>query len=117
MALFIIPNVAPQEIEAALAEAGQAVVLRRVGVPNIDVALAGRLDDYAPEDIGGGVVQGDRRVIIGNWVIVEEGWPGPPRRGDQIIWGQGTKTATVMGVATVSVGNVDVRHNLHVRGS
>ena len=117
MVSFILPDVSMQEIEGAFAESGQAIVLRRIGSPNIDRALAARLDRYTPAEIGGGVVQGDRRVAIGNWTIIEQGWPGPPQRGDQVLWAQGAKTGTVMGVATVSVGNIDVRHNLLVRGS
>jgi hypothetical protein len=105
------------EIEAALVEAGQQLTLRRIGSPNVDVALSGRLQTFDPKEIGGGIVQGDRKLIIGNFSILEAGWPGPPQRGDQILFAGGTKTATVMGVDTITVGTEIVRHNLQVRGS
>lgn len=105
------------EIEAAINEVGQPIILRRIGSPNVDIALACRLENYIAIEIGGGVVQGDRKCIIGAVSIVKAGWPGPPRRGDQVLFASGAKTTTVMGVDTVSVGLDDVRHNLQIRGS
>jgi hypothetical protein len=103
------------EIEAAIAEVGQPVVLRRIGTPNVDLPLAARILAYLPQEIGAGVVQGDRQAIIGNISILEAAWPGPPRRGDQLLYSG--KTTTIMGCDTQVVGTETVRHNLQVRGS
>lgn len=103
------------EIEDSIWEVGERVILRRP--PNTDCPLAAVTRAYAPQQIGGGVVQGDRHVSIGNRSIAQSGWPGPPRRGDQIIFDGGTKTATIMGVESMTVGSEVVRHNIQVRGS
>jgi hypothetical protein len=103
------------EVEAAIAEVGQPVTLRRIGTPNIDVNLPARILAYLPQEIGAGVVQGDRQAIIGNISILEAGWPGPPRRGDQLRFNG--KTTTIMGCDSQQVGAETVRHNLQLRGS
>lgn len=101
---------------AMLARYGETVVLRRPsGVAQfIDVSCVARVDQFQPHEITGGVVQGDRKVILSNREIEANAWPGPPRRGDQIIIAG--RTTTVQGVETVSVGGQVVRHNVQVRG-
>lgn len=96
----------------ALAEVGKQVTLRRPGGPS--VVCYARSDLYTAQEIGGGVIQGDRKVILSNREILAADFPGPPRRGDQII--MGGLTTTIQGVDTQSVGDVVVRHNCQVRG-
>ena len=106
----------PGTTAAMLARYGETVVLRRPtgGGTAIDVTCAARVDQFQPHEITGGVPQGDRNVILSNREIEAANWPGPPRRGDQVIIGG--RTTTVQGVDTVSVGASIVRHNVQVRG-
>lgn len=101
---------------ALLARYGEIVVLRRPTSKglHIDVDCAARVDQFQPHELTGGVLQGDRTVILSNQEIEARQWPGPPRRGDQVIIGG--RTTTVQGVDTVSIGDRVVRHNLQVRG-
>ncbi|MGE4043583.1 MAG: hypothetical protein AB7F35_01925 [Acetobacteraceae bacterium] len=99
-----------------LARHGETVVLRRPTGQGqfVDVPCAARVNQFQPHEITGGVMQGDREVILSNREIEAGAWPGPPRRGDQIVIAG--RTTTVQGVETVSVGGQVVRHNLQVRG-
>jgi hypothetical protein len=107
---------APSATATMLTRYGETVLLRRpTGQAQfIDVSCAARVDQFQPDEIAGGVVQGDRRVILSNREIEVDAWPGPPRRGDQIVIAG--RTTTVQGVETVSVGGEVVRHNVQVRG-
>jgi len=101
---------------AMLARYGESVVLRRPtgkGL-HIDVDCVARVDQFQPHELIGGVIQGDRNVILANLEIEVRQWPGPPRRGDQLIIGG--RTTTVQGVDTISIGDRIVRHNIQVRG-
>jgi hypothetical protein len=108
---------APSATASMLARYGETVVLRRpTGQAQfIDVSCAARVDQFQPHEIAGGVVQGDRKVTLSNREIEAEAWPGPPRRGDQIV--VAGRTTTVQGVETITVGGQIVRHNVQVRGS
>jgi hypothetical protein len=102
-----------------LSNSGQAVVLRRITSPGVyvDLPCVARVDAFAPEELNGGIIQGDRRVILSNVEIVEQGWPGPPRIGDVVLLDAGTQSTMVRGVASNSLQGVPVRHELSVRGS
>jgi hypothetical protein len=102
------------EIEAALAEVGQAVTLRRVGSPNVDVVLNARVNSFQPHELVGGILQGDRQVIVGAVVMREASWPAPPRKGDVVLISG--KTTTIQGVESVDDGTETVRYNIQVRG-
>ena len=106
----------PGATAAMLARYGETVVLRRPTGQGqtADVACAARVNQFQPHEITGGVLQGDRNVILSNREIEAANWPGPPLRGDQVIIGG--RTTTVQGVDTVSIGHSIVRHNLQVRG-
>ena len=88
-----------------LARYGETVVLRRPTGQGLftDVSCGARVDQFQPHEIAGGVMQGDRNVVLSNREIEAANWPGPPRRGDQIVIGG--HTTTVQGVDTVSIGD------------
>lgn len=107
---------APNATAAMLARYGETVVLRRpTGQAQfIDVSCAARVDQFQLNEIAGGIVQSDRKVVLSNREIEADAWPGPPRRGDQIIIGG--RTTTVQGVEAVAVRGQVVRYNVQVRG-
>lgn len=93
---------------------GRSITLRRLGNSPPDdvtcVAMVAQMDDL----IGaGGVVQFRRRITVSNKEIADAGWPGPPRKGDQII--DAGKTMTVQAVE--SPGDGTVMHRLETLGS
>lgn len=104
---------------------GRLVLLRRLSGPDtfFDVSLYSYGTDYHIDsrervggaDVAGGIVQGDRIERISNKEISERQWPGPPRRGDQLII-EG-RTTNIRGVETKVVGGETVVHILQVRGA
>lgn len=89
-------------LDAALAEAGEDIVLRRiVGTGNqapIDVRVRARVDDVDPEELvaGSGSAQQRAKVIISPTQIIAAQWPGGvvpgyvgdprvPVRGDKAV--------------------------------
>jgi hypothetical protein len=99
-----------------LRQYGSAVTLRRLttGAP-VDVVCMARVDQFQPQEMVGGITQGDRKVILSNDEIAAKSWPGPPRKGDQLIT-PGGRTTTVQAAATIYVKSAPVRHDLQVRG-
>lgn len=94
---------------------GTAVTLRRPvnGGPPIDVTVIATIKEYQPNEIVGGIIQGDRRAAIGNDAIAAASWPGPPRRGDQVLDG---RTFTVQACSTNKMGDAVLSHRMQIRG-
>ncbi len=104
---------AAAKIAAALAKYGRPMTLRRrIGTTSAynDVTVKGVSQGYQPQELVGGIVQGDRKVTISNAEIAAAGWPGPPKKGD-IIDG-----AAVQGCETKHLGTEVLAHVLWVRG-
>jgi len=109
---------AARKIAAAIAKTGETVVLRRRVSSNpdvfADVSVTAVVRGYQPQELVGGIQQGDKDVIIGDLEIAAAGWPGPPRVKDLVVI-RGV-THSVQGVDTLQAGSATVRHNLTVRG-
>ncbi len=95
---------------------GQPLTLRRIatGTAPVSVSLTGLVRGYQAHELLGGIVQGDRRVTIANTEIAAAAWPGPPRKGDQVLIAGAT--FTVQSVATEYLGATIARHDMQVRG-
>lgn len=100
---------------AMLTSRGRSVTLRRVGSPNTDVACMAMIaqKDDVPES--GGVSQYRRQITISNSEIAAASWPGPPRKGDQVI--ADGKTMTVQAVLVQKVGTETIMHRLETLGA
>lgn len=92
------------------------IILRRLAPRGLrfDCHMRAVVRGFAPDELVGGIQQGDRKVIISNRNIEARQWPGPPRRGDQVLIGD--HTATVQDVDTTEIGSVIVKHEMLVRG-
>lgn len=103
-------------VQRAIARTGQPLTLRRIatGVAPVAVAVTGVVRGYAPHELVGGIVQGDRRVVISNAEIAAASWPGPPRKGDQVV--DGTQVLTIQAVNTVTRGSAIAKHEITARG-
>lgn len=62
-----------------------SMTLRRTG--QTDLVVKGKRFGSSEEDTGNTTAQSLQTVRIGNVEIEAAGWPGPPRRTDQIIIG------------------------------
>ncbi|MDQ0305332.1 hypothetical protein [Ancylobacter polymorphus] len=80
------PEQALSALDRALAAHGQNATLRRytgTGPSRTasDVTVRVRLDDYRPEELVGGIIQGDSRVILSPSQIIAASWGGTPADG------------------------------------
>lgn len=91
---------------------GDPIVIKRASTP--DLNTIGFIRNYDPAELVEDIIQGDRQVIISNEDIVAQGWPGPPRRNDQIMI-EG-KTTTVTHVKSIRFRGDTIRHDVSVRG-
>lgn len=89
---------------------------RRIGTTNAftDVAPRGYSRGFKAEELVGGIIQGDREIVIAQAEITAASWPGPPKKGDITVL-DGV-TATVQGVLTMYDGASPAAHILWVRG-
>lgn len=100
---------------AMLSTRGQSVTLRRVGSPSVDVACMAMIT-HEDDAVGtGGISQYRRQITISNSEIAAATWPGPPRKGDQVI--ADGKTMTVQAVLVQKVGTQTIMHRLETLGA
>lgn len=91
---------------------GETVTLQRTG--QSDLSCVAAVAGYLPNELVGGILQGDRRVRISNVEITNASWPGPPRKGDKVVIA--SRTTTIQGVDTSFVAGVAVMHIIQARG-
>lgn len=102
-------------VAVAINDVGSDATLRRPTTTGpVTVAVKAVERSYRPDEMTGGIIQGDRQVIVSNIEIAAAAWPGPPQRGDQYV-ARG-HTATVQGCESRNVANVDIMHVMQVRG-
>src|SRR4029077_5625814 len=104
----------PQSVYAMLTTRGEQVILRRLGTPPIDVTLLAKIDDASEQPLASNMAQYQRRVVISDLEIAEAGWPGPPKRNDQIL--TGSKTLTVVASDPIVIGAQTVMHRMLTLG-
>ena len=69
---------------ASLRRAGRPMALKRrngTSATFTECTVFGKARFYKPEELVGGVAQGDRRIRIAQADIAAAGWPGPPKAG------------------------------------
>jgi hypothetical protein len=101
----------------AIARVGKAATLRRVAGPLtfVSVGVKAVVRAYQPNELQGAIIQGDRQARISNVEIGARQWPGPPRRGDQLILDG--RTYNVQGVDSPNIGEDTAMHIIQVRGA
>ncbi len=85
---------------------------------NIDVSARVSFRGYRPDEIAGGIYQGDSEVVLSATQLKAEGWPSGewevPKVGDQII--VAGRARSILAVAPIYIGSALVRIDLQVRG-
>lgn len=109
MAVFTV-----EKIMAMLATRGRPVILSRPGSPSDPVTCLAMVLGYQPNELVGGIAQGDRKVTIGMGEINAAFWPAPVRAGDKVVIDG--RTTTVQGAEPRYAGTVCVMQVLQVRG-
>lgn len=112
------PNSARASLRKQLAQHGSDVTLKRQTAVSPQtfnsVTVRARVVDFRPEQLIGGIIQGDRKVIMSNEEIAAASWPGPPRKGDKVV--VASATYAVEGCNTFRLDGTIVRHELLIRG-
>lgn len=104
-------------VRDALERKGRNLTLRRrVGTTSAftDVSPKGYDRGFRAQELLGGIIQGDREVVIGNTEIAAASWPVPVRKGDVVV--MDGVTATVQGARAMYDGTEIAAHILWVRG-
>lgn len=104
------------DIDAAIAEYGRQMTLRRrvgTGATFTSVAVRGIFRQYQPGELVADIQQGDARAVLGNVEIAAAGWPGPPRRQDQVV--VGGRVWVVLGSMQEMLGDTLLVHRLWIR--
>lgn len=105
-------------LDRKLAQVGEPVLLRRpLGTsPQTfrDVTVKGLARGYAPNELVGGIIQGDSQVIVSPSEMIADGWPWPPKINDKVVYAG--RMRNVQAVQVVSIGVDPVRIEMQVRG-
>lgn len=80
----------------------------------LDILVYGVTNNYSPNELIGGIIQGDTVVTITNQEIAERQWPGPPQPGDKFIIDD--KQRTIMAVEPKYLGSEKLVFVCQVRG-
>ncbi|EHM01419.1 hypothetical protein HMPREF9946_02158 [Acetobacteraceae bacterium AT-5844] len=92
---------------------GREMVLHRTGATPPSVTLLGFPRSYRPDELEGGVVQGDQQVETLNDELAAAGWTQPATPDRLVIDGRST---TVQGARAVYDGALLIGWSLWVRG-
>lgn len=109
-----------ESIYGALARFGRPMVLRRTTLAAgstkipLDVTVSGVTENYQPQELTDVIAQGDTKVTISNTEISARQWPGPPRRGDDMVIDG--KVKAIQSVETKRLGTETLVHICQVRG-
>jgi hypothetical protein len=104
-------------VAAIIARAGKIVTLRRLtGTQRVSfgVELKAVVRQAQPNELVAGLAEFGRIAICGNAEIVARQWPGPPKKGDELV--VGGKTLAVLAVETRHIGEDQALHVMAVEG-
>lgn len=105
------PDQAIAALDRQIALHGQDVVLRRGAT---DYPMRGWVRGYRPDELAGGIQQGDSDVVLSPTGLAAAGFPDRPKRGDKLL--TTGRLRNVEYADPVQIGGKTVRHNLQVRG-
>lgn len=95
-------------------EIGEIVTFKRAGNPNVEVRA--RVTGFSPEELAGGIVQGDRKIIALEDDLVAASFPVPLKVGDQVIVRGRTLRLESVDASTRRVGDSLIAYEMQARG-
>lgn len=106
------PAAARASYRRQLIKQGEPILLRR---GTVSATALGKVNGYAPDELVGGVNQGDQKVILLAEDLERENFPLPPTSGDEVeVLG---RTLYVMFEPTQRrIGTTTIAYDLVVRG-
>lgn len=99
---------------------GRTATLRRLNgaSPSTDVTVKAAVTAWSSGDLEGDIGQATRTARVTNAEIAAATWPGPPRRGDQLIRSEAgvTKEYEILAVDSRAASSSEVIHVLALKG-
>lgn len=117
------PQAAIAALDRQLHLHGHDAVLRRATwsgttKTTADVTVRIKLRGYAPDELVGGIIQGDSAVVMSPTQINAAGWPSgapePPKAGDTLV--SAGRARAVIAAEPIYLGGEVVRIEMQVRG-
>jgi len=110
------PRQAIASLDHGIRKNGQTVILRRgtTSAPTAMATVKAHVRGYKPDELVGGIIQGDSQVILSPRLLAAAGWPGDIRRGDWLTFDGKVRSVEV--VMPRRMDDVLVRIELQVRG-
>lgn len=108
-------------LHSALVKYGEEIVLKRPFTkPDrtlgfIEVTCFARVVDSETTELVGNVAQRKLEIIISNEEIVQNNWPGPPKKGDSVVV-RGRTAAIDDQPLSLTQGSEYARHEIFVKG-
>lgn len=116
------PDEARAMYRREVSENGETVTLRRINpspTPSTDKSVLARVVGYAPNELVGGIQQGDRKVIVLAEDVENTGFPVPIKTGgsDKIVLASG-RVLNIQAVDdnTRRVGGILIAYEITARG-
>lgn len=109
-----MPTIA--SVAARIEREGEDVELLRMleGGGEMRATVKAFVRGFKPEELGGGIVQGDRAMHVAPATLAAAGFPDAPRKPDQVTIAG--RTATVQSCETRRLRGVPCVHIVQVRG-
>jgi hypothetical protein len=104
-------------LDAQIAKNGQTVLLRKGNAANGDADKPVRafVRGYQPEELSGGIQQGDSTMIVSPTALAASGFAGPLRRLDRVT--VAGKIQIIQVANPVMIGDQVVRWEFWLRGA
>jgi hypothetical protein len=117
------PDEAKQMYRDQIAEHGEDIFIRRytgqgTNRPFHDTPVRARIVGYAPDELVGGITQGDRRVIVLAEDLIEQQFSLPITKSDKVFASRLPSELAILGVddSTRRVAGVLIAYDLQCRG-
>jgi hypothetical protein len=108
------PAQARDSYRRSLKKAGRTVTFKRPDLSVADAAVRCRALGYEAQELGGGIVHGDTKIIALAEDFETAGWE--PRKGDQALLGTRLVSVEAVDRETRRVGDILVAYEIQVRG-
>jgi hypothetical protein len=95
---------------------GEPVTLRRLGVGATAAIVRAKVSGFEPNELVGGITEGDRKVVVLAADLESASWPVPPQPGDQIEIRGTTLGVVAVDDSTRRVQGVAIAFDLIARG-
>jgi hypothetical protein len=109
------PEHARRALQRQIDKHGSLVTLHRQGTVSFDTKA--RVTGFAPQDLSGGIEQGDSLVILPAESVENSGWKEPIVPSDQLVIDGALTTVINVDDRTRRINGVLIAYQLQVRGS